>query len=185
MTREQFIELLAKGEYEIKMEKECACSFNWEIKGGELIPNIDPDMCWVGKILYMYDATTGRQEPIIQNVAYEALEELDLPDMSDIDLQEIIEEYDLDMFFNENTEENDEHDRRQYESLVEWLEESDYDFYIDPRRGFENEYDCVLASKDADVDEDYESVTAEDWAERYLEKNNAATKYYIGFELID
>ena len=185
MERKQFIELLEKGEYEIKMEKECNCDFNWEIKGEGLIPNINSDMCWVGKILYMHDADTGRQEPIIQNIAYEALEGLELPDISDIDLQEIIEEYDLDMFFNEDAEANDEHDRRQYESLVEWLKESDYDFYINPRRGFVNEYDCVLAAKDADVDEDYESVTAEDWAERYLEKGDAVTKYYIGFELID
>jgi len=184
MEKQDFLSLIKEGKYEIKSESECGCGFSWAIQNGELTPNVDGDMCWFGRVLYMLDSKTGLRVPIIQNIAFESLEAVDVKDITDLELREVIEGYHLDMFFDENTETNDDHERRELNSLVEWLEESEYDFYIDPRRGFANEYDCVLAQKGSAVD-GMESVAAQDWAERYLEKGDAATKYFVGFNLID
>ena len=189
MEKELFLKELEAGNYEIKMEKECGCAISWEIKGGELVKDIDSDCCWVGMVLYMTDAD-GKTQPILENVAFDELTEVNLK-IKHRELREWLEENGLydriisEMAFDENSEENDRHEQKELESLVEWLGESECDLYVDRRRGFVNEYTCVLVAKDAEVDDDLESVTAQDWAERYLEKGDAATEYSIGFMMIN
>ena len=92
------------------------------------------------------------------------------------------------MSFDEDKETNYKHEDNLKESLLNYIEENEYTCYIRYPRNFANEYDCILVSKNAekeDVPEDAEEITAEEFAERYLKKDTATTKYCIGFELID
>ena len=81
-------------------------------------------------------------------------------------------------------EENISHTNAQTESLIEWLKESKYDLYIDPERGFANEYTCLLVAKDVEEDDNWEFVDAEEWVNKYFYNGNAATEAFVSFALI-
>jgi len=89
---------------------------------------------------------------------------------------------------------NDLHDKRKREALVNWLEKNThlrtYTYYP---RAFANEYVCVLLAlpyycykKDSLWIPGYwYPRTAEEWAEMYLRKDTDGTQFDIGFELIN
>lgn len=192
MRKEELLEALKAGEYEIKMESDCGCSIWWDIKGGELIPEISSDCCWVGNVLYVKDPKTGEEVAIAEQLAYEPFNEVGAG-MTTEEFRAMLEENDLehiidDMQFDEENEDNMDHDKKMEETLVEFIEENEYRCFVRYPRNFANEYDCILVAKDVDDDDvpdDAEEITAEEFAEKYLRKDDAATKYYIGFELIE
>jgi hypothetical protein len=192
MKKEQVLEALKNGNYEIKMEHECGCAIDWVIKHGELQPDISSDCCWMGKVLYIKNLETGITEPIFENVAYEPMRMINA-EITKREFEDMLEEnellYILDkMSFDEDKETNYKHEDNLKESLLNYIEENEYTCYIRYPRNFANEYNCILVSKNAekeDIPEDAEEITAEEFAERYLKKDTATTKYCIGFELID
>lgn len=178
ITKKELLQAIENGNYEVKMESECNCVFHWDIECGELIADIDSDCCQVGNILYV----AGK--PVYQNIQYEAPESL----INGLDVYEILINSDYYKILEEcnigDNEENKEHENKLQESLIDWLNESGFDFYIDPERGFGNEYTCLLVENKLKIEEEWESVTAEKWVEMYLEKRNNITKYFIGFRVV-
>jgi len=192
MRRKELLEALKAGEYEIKMESDCGCGIWWDIKGGELIPEISSDCCWVGNVLYVKDPKTGEEVAIAEQLAYEPFNEVDAG-MTTEEFRAMLEENDLehiidDMQFDEDNAENEDHNDELERTLVEFIEENEYKCYIRYPRNFYNEYDCILVTKDADEEDipnDAEEIDVEKFADKYLREDNAMTKYYIGFELIE
>lgn len=167
------------GNFEVKHEADCNCGFDWEIVGGQLRDVGESDYCWVGNILYVAG------EGVFQNISGEPLEST-----GDLDVQAILEDMDRYDILEEVTrldekEESPEHIDREHESLVEWLEESGYDLYIRYPRNFGNEYDCILAAKGREPEEDWEPQTPEQWASEYLRRPDTMTQVFRGFVLAE
>jgi hypothetical protein len=192
MTREQLLEALEWGDYKIKMESDCGCGIWWDIKDGELRPEISTDCCWVGNVLYVTNPETGEDEVIAEQIAFEPFREAGAG-MTTEEFRSMLEENELeyiidDMQFDENNTENEDHNDKLEQTLVEFIEENEFKCYIRYPRNFGNEYNCILVTKDADeedIPDDAEEIDAEKFADKYLREDNALTKYYIGFELID
>jgi len=183
------IAFIRMDKYEIRKEFECNCSFDWYIKNGQLHDGCDPDGCWVGNILYV------NGKPIAQDIQGESIEALveltgyeDTVYPKDWDLFAILEDL-VPGIINDlcipDSEDNSAHDERIMDSLIEWLKDSKFDFYVNPERGFANEYTCVLANKGVEVGDDLEDVTAEEWAERYLYRGDPITHAYVYFAYIE
>jgi len=177
---EDFRSAIQAGNYEVRHEAECGCGFDWEIVGGQLRDTGESDYCWVGNILYVDG------EPVLQNIAGEQ----PLESTGDLDVQAILEDMDRYDILEEVTrldekEESQEHLDREHESLVEWLEESGYDLYIRYPRNFANEYDCILAPKGQEPEEDWEPQTPEQWASEYLRRPDTVTQVFRGFLLAE
>jgi len=171
---------IQKGIYEIKLESDCHCCFNdWVFNGDRLIPDLSYDACWVGKVLYVDG------EPVLQNIVGEPIESL----VDDIDVEELLQEMDrydiLEQMSVPDDEENESHTKRQYESLVEWLQERIEEgkkLYIHHPRNFGNEYTCIIAAADAEIDDNWDEVSLEEWAEWYLKEDTPITEYSIGYK---
>lgn len=176
---EAFRAAIQDGKFEIRHEADCNCGFAWEIVGGQLRDTGESDGCWTGNILYVDG------EAVLQNIAGEPLEsvgELDVESiLSDMDRYDIIE----DVTRLDENEESTEHLEREHDSLVEWLEESGYDLYICYPRKFANEYDCILAAKGREPDEDWDPLTPEQWASEYLRRPDTVTQVFRGFLLAE
>ncbi|WP_054692487.1 hypothetical protein [Syntrophomonas palmitatica] len=188
MSINDLIDFIRAGKWEINLESECYCQFDWRIEDSRLIETTQSDECWIGNVLYINDEAVAQE---IQGEAQEQLIELcDYDDTvypDDWDLFDILQDLNpeiLDELRLSNEAINEEHRERQYKALVKWLSESGYDLYINPERGFSNEYTCILAAKDTEVDANLEPVTAKEWAGRYLNIGDAATTAYVGFALI-
>lgn len=190
MSVSNLIDFIREGKWEIKEESDCYCQFDWEVVGDRLEDKTSSDECWIANVLYV------NGESVAQEVQFESREELvELCDYDDTvydseewDLFEILN--DLNPKITQNLrmsdfEENETHSEKKLEALIEWLKESDYDLYINPERGFANEYTCILSPKGSDVDDELESVSAQEWAERYLYSGDAATEAFVGFALLD
>lgn len=177
MNKEEIMEALKKGNYRIERESDCNCYFDWKIdKNIGLINDGYADECWVGNILYINEV------PIAQQIIFEPFEVL----IKDISIEDF-EENDLDNIINkmhvdDNTI-NEMHDNREKESLINYIIDNGYTCYIRYLRNFSNEYDCILAKSGAKV-EDAEEVTPEIFVEKYLQKDDIMTQYFIGFEFI-
>lgn len=180
LTKEQFIEGIKSGNYEVKLENECNCCFDWNIKDGRLVDEGDSDCCWVGHILYVANV------PVYQDMQFEAREDL----IKGLDVYKLLTEeldrWDIEEAMNtSDSEENEEHTRRKSETLIEWLKESEYKFYIHYPRNFANEYDCILVAPGAEIKEEWTEINPEEWAENYLWNGNASTEAFNGFVLAD
>ena len=189
MSVSNLIGFIRAGKWEIKMEGDCYCQFDWQVQGGRFIETTESDECWIGNVLYINGIAAAQEiqgearEQLVDLFGYDDTffpEEWDLFDILNDMNSEIVDELRI-----SDAEINEEHREKQEKALVEWLKESGYDLYINPERGFGNEYTCILAVKDVEVDESLESVTPEDWAERYLYIGDAATTAYVSFALID
>jgi len=181
MKKEDILKALKEGNYEIKRESDCRCYIKWNIRNGKLECTESGDECWVAKILYI----DGK--PIIQHVVYEPIEIL-INDLTIKEFNDMIYDNNLDyiidkMDFETYEEENDAHEAKVKEFLIDYINDHNYSCYIRYPRNFSNEYNCVLAEQEAKV-KDAEEVTPEIFVEKYLQKDDIMTQYFIGFEFI-
>lgn len=191
MNKKQLVKSLKAGNYKIEMDKDCCCSISWYIEDGNLYNRIDEGGCYVRSLLSVTDEN-GEEKEIAEEVAHEPLNYLGF-DMSTDEFIGLLEENDLkrildEMRFSDDHEENDVHNKRVLESLIDFLKYDDYTCYIRYPHDFANEYDCILVNNDVDEDEipeGAEKVDAERFADAYLESGDSATKYYIGFQVIE
>lgn len=189
MERQHLLDQLKAGNYRIETQDDCGCNVWWQIHNGELVPEISSDCCWVGNVLYVKNPE-GKEEIIAEQIAFEPFREIGA-EMTTDEFRTMLEDNGLehiidDMQFNENEAENESHEGKLHQSLVDYLEENKYLTAVVYPRDFANEYDCILAEPGTDLDlDDVETVTHEKWAKMYLRKDDAATKMYIGFKLIE
>ena len=177
MNKNTIIKALRNGEYEIREESECNCNIEWGIEecceDYILIPNITSDQCWIGKVLYITDKDIEEQ-PIAQNIICYPMESL----VNGVDINEIEEIFDneTNKIFSEEIgidedKDNEDHDNEMKETLLDFIKD--------------NEYTCILVDKSFNTDKlqvNAEELTHEEWVEKYLKKDDAATKYYTGFK---
>lgn len=191
MNKITIIKALKNGKYEIREECECNCNIEWGIEEccGDyiLIPNITSDQCWIGKVLYITDKNIEEQ-PIAQNIICYSMESL----VNGVDINEIEEIFDnetnkifsVEMGIDEDKD-NEDHDNEMKETLLDFIKDNEYKCYIYYPRNFSNEYTCILVDKSFNTDKlqvNAEELTHEEWVEKYLKKDDAATKYYTGFK---
>lgn len=177
MTIEDIKKALESGEYRIKHEEDCCCSFNWELSGDELIDNASGDECWEGNILYVGDTA------IAQAIRFDRIETLiDGLNLDDID-EDILDAMRMsDILGPGESSNNDRHEERRRDELIDYLMECGYILDEDEERGFANEYTMILR----EPEEGGEEVTttreeAEKWADSYLYCGDAATEAFNGF----
>ena len=164
------LEKIESGDYQIEHDKNCGCTFSWEInRSGELIDNVDGNECWQGMVLYV----VGIDEPIAQTIQYEhcevlaeGLDEDDIPD-------EIWDAMKID-----GDETNPAHENSRRDSLIDWLLNSDYILDRDDDRGFANEYTMILRDP---AEDDESTLSAEEWADCFLYDGDSATVAYTSF----
>jgi len=182
MTRDDIITALADGNYRIEHAEDCNCSFAWDIDGDTITDNCTSDECWEGNILYVGD------EMIAEAIRYGECRTLtDLVDADDIP-DEIWDTMRMsDTVQQGDSADNDTHERNRRDALVDWLTElvadDGYRLMRDNDRGFANEYTVILVSPDADpddIDDDWDELTPEQWADEYLYNGDAATEAYNG-----
>jgi len=200
----KIIQNLETGNYQIKYREYCDCRFYWYLNNdGKLecdIQSTDGD-CWFDNALVMddlvldvgndgiiacYDAYFGLN--VAFNTSHAAEQEI-VKAIKNSDAYEKL----TDGIYSPDAN-NDLHDRRKRESLVNWLEKNTHlQTYTYYPRAFANEYACVLLvlpyycyDKDSLWIPGYwYPKSAEEWAEMYLRKDTDGTQYDIGFELVN
>jgi hypothetical protein len=186
MTREEMIKAIEDGNYEIKHEEDCSCSFDWHIEGDQLDDGCYGNECWEGNILYV------GEEMIAQSIRYDVHREMltDVIDEDDIP-DEIWDEMRMsDMVEQGDSANNDTHERRRKDALIEWLTQlvaDGYELKRNNERGFANEFSVVLVSPDADpdeIDDDWDDLTVDEWADGYFYSGDAATQDFSGHKVI-
>lgn len=185
MKKEEIIAALEAGNYKIEHREDCNCSFDWHIEGNGIDDGCDGNECWEGNILVVGG------EDIAQHIRYDRSEVLtDLIDADDIP-DAIWDEMRMsDMVEQGESANNDTHERNRRNALIEWLEQliSDgYSLMRDNERGFANEFTVILVSPDAnpdDIDDDWDELTAEEWADDYFYTGDAATQDFSGCKVI-
>ncbi len=196
LSKEQIITALRAGDYSINFESDCSCSIVWEIEQLKqdydtyfgLQPDIVSDCCWIGKVLSI--TINGESEAIAENIAYEPLNSL-VKNISYEEIEEIFDEVtgkslSQEMMFDENRG-NPDHEKRLKESLIDFINENEYKCYIHYPRNFGNEYTCILTEKDVPQDKThkFDNITAEEFADMKLKKEDVLTKYYRSFDFIE
>jgi hypothetical protein len=186
MTREEIIKEIEDGNYEIKHEEDCSCSFDWRIEGDHIDDGCWGNDCWEGNILYIGD------EMIAQSIRYgrnremltDVIDEDDIPD-------EIWDEMRMsDMVEPGESVNNDTHERNRRATLIEWLTQlvdEGYSLKRDNERGFANEFSVILVSPDADPDEindDWDDLTIDEWANDFFYCGDAVTQDFSGHKVI-
>jgi len=143
MKKQDIINALKKGKYEIRREYDCDCRMNWLIKDGQLYNDYYEDSCWLGNILYV------KRVPIAQYIRYEKPESL----IDTIAVSDIPDEIWNDMMISEIRTRgegiNPLHDKKERQSLIDYLTNlvsQGWKMYIDSLRGFANEYILYLVS---------------------------------------
>lgn len=185
MTKQDIIDALEAGNYTIEHREDCGCSFDWRIDGDTINDNCESDECWEGNVLVVDG------EDIAQHIRYESAEVLtDLIDADDIP-NDIWDKMSMsDMVERGESANNDTHERNRREALIEWLDQmcdDGYRLWRDNERGFANEFTVILVSPDADpddIDDEWDELTAEEWADEYLYNGDAATEAYNGCRVI-
>lgn len=191
MNKNTIIKALRNGEYEIREESECNIEWGIEECYGDYVlnPNIVSDQCWIGKVLYITD-DKGEEQPIAQNIICYPMESL--VNNENIDIDEIEEIFDnetnkifsVEMGIDEECD-NESHNDEMKDTLLDFINDNELICYICYPRNFSNEYTCILVDKSFNTDKlpaNAEKLTHEEWVKKYLKKNDAATKYYIGFK---
>lgn len=180
VDRSDIINKIEAGEYKIEHEEDCSCRIDWDIDGnGELREDVDSDCCWEGNILYIGD------EAIAQSIRYEESKVL----VDGIDRDDIPEEIWGEMRMGEVVERGesqncDTHEANRREALIDWLMESNYILGRDDGRGFANEYTMILREvAEGETAPEITEEKAEEWADQFLYRGDAATEAFVGFRL--
>ena len=188
MTKEEVLKAIQEGRYTITCEEECGCMLNWSIENGDLVLDIDSDFCWVGNILRIDDEVIaenildGYPNYFVEDFSFEDIfHPLNFTDYDDDGICDCYEEF---KYFDIYTE-NETHKKNVYTLLVKFIEENNYDCYVEFPRNFSNEYTCILARKGARRPDNARPLTPEQFADYYLEEDDAATKYYKGFDFVE
>lgn len=182
MKKLEIINALKKGNYAITIENDCGCIIEWEIMNGNITHERSSfDACWVGIILKI----NGNEEPIAESIYGESFNIL----VNDIEKSDIPEEIIDEMHTGNDWPENDTHDAKVKKGLVDFLEEQITEgakLYRDNLRGFANEYTCIFvqANSDAEINQDWDELSSEEWASEFLYKGDDATQAYNSHEVI-
>lgn len=199
----KIIKNLETGNYRIEYREYCDCRFYWYLNDGKLdcdIQSTDGD-CWYDNVLIMddlaldvgnagiiacYDEYFGLN--VTFNVSRDVEQEI-LKLIKDSDAYQQLTDG-----IHSPDANNDLHDRRKREALVNWLEKNVHlNLYTYYPRDFANEYVCVLLvlpyycyKKDSlQVPAHWYPKTAEKWAEMFLQKDTDGTRYDKGFKLVN
>ena len=190
----KIIRAVAENTYKITTESECSCHIRWSLdddhfQGRKLLqPDVDMDCCWIGFICRV----DGEQ--VAQHIYGEGFEWL-VPVYKNIDGFEDAEEKLMDEMdisdFSFDKGRVPQHEDKKREKLVEYLTElvsKGYKLYIDPERGFANEYTNVIVAPDADADEvgdDWYEEEPEKWADEFLYEGDDATQAFTSFTYVE
>jgi hypothetical protein len=186
MDRKEIIAALQAGNYKIEHREDCNCSFDWSIEGDTITDNCYGNECWEGKVLIV-----GGEE-IAESIRYDASRVL-IDDLGDDDIpDDIWDEMRMsDMVEQGDSANNDTHESNRRDALICWLEQlvadDKYRLMRDNERGFANEFVVILVSPDADpedIDDDWDELTVEEWADQYLYSGDAATQDFSGCKVI-
>jgi len=181
MDKNQLLEALKMGNYEIKLDCNCGCDISWHIDNGMLNLDVSGDDCWIANILCINDVI------IAEFPAHGYFESVDAG-MSTDELNKMLEDNGIEHIISDMCPsgclENLEHIDRVTKELISFIKDNGYYCYIRYPRDFANEYVCILAEKDINV-EDAEEIDADEFTFRYLRQDDGTTKYYIGFSYID
>ena len=185
MEKTEIIAALESGNYEIKHAEDCSCSFDFRIEGDQIIEDVDGNECWEGMVLYIGG------EMIAEKIRYDGHNMLtDLIDADEIP-DEIWDEMSMgDMVARGESPNNDTHERNRREALIDWLNDlvdEGYRLMRDNDRGFANEFTVILVSPGTDpeeIDDDWDEISAEKWADEYLYNGDAATEAYNSAKVI-
>lgn len=173
---------LESGDYTIEDEGECLCNFYFDFENDQVVENLDSDECWEGRVLRV------NGEPIAENIRYGEFKMLtDIIDEEDIpydvwDEMRISEGESLD---------SDVHEDNKRKALIDWLNELVGEGYLlmkDKGRGFANEYTLILVSPEAEkenIDDDWDELDVDDWADAYLYRGDAATQVYTSTKVVE
>ncbi len=185
MEKNEIIAALENGNYEIKHDEDCSCSFDFRIDGDQIIEDVDGNECWEGMILYVGGEMIAEKIRFGEShMLTDAINPDDIPD-------EIWDKMRMsDMVERGESANNDTHEANRRESLVYWLNglaDKGYRLMRDNDRGFANEYTVILVSPKTDPDEigdDWDELDAEKWADEYLYNGDAATEAYNSAKVI-
>jgi hypothetical protein len=175
--------LITSQDYEIRHDQSCCCHTTWGLPTYDpdrLTEITDPDDCWVCNILVVDGVD------VAQYVQHEGMEML-VDDISVHDLPEVI----VEAMTISDDDDNSDHASNRRDSLVDYLRELEshgYRLMRNNDRGFSNEYTCIIVAPDADPDDvsdNWDDLSADDWADEYLYGGDAATQAYVSFRLID
>ena len=185
MDKKEIIKAIEDGNYKIEHAENCNCCFDWRISADGIEDGCDGNECWEGNILYVDSEMIA--ESIRNNGRNMLVSEISADDIP----EEIWDKMRIsDMVNQGESPNNDTHEANRRDSLIEWLETLIVDGYRlmrDNERGFANEFTVVLVSPDADADaigDDWDELTAEEWADQYLYRGDAATQDYSGCKVI-
>ena len=191
MTKKEIIDAITDGNWEIKHAENCNCSFAFRIEGDMIVEDVDGDECWESNSLTIDGELTMEGEMIAEHVRYEsrnvltdAITEDDIPEdiWDDMAMSDVVEQGD--------SPDCDAHEIARKSTLIEWLDKMVTDGYRlmrDNERGFANEYTVLLVSPDADaddIDDDWDTLSTEDWADEYLYAGDAATTAHNSVRVI-
>lgn len=178
MDKKQVVELLNSGDFEIEYCEDCNCLFDWHIdEDCELSDNVESSGCWDSNVLFV----TGRDEPIAEFIRHEGLS-IRIDDMFEYDIpHHILDEMRLlsDVVERGETGNPEVHNEKRKTTLVEYLMECGYELDMDDNRGFANEYTMILRDTGEPI---YPTLDeAEEWADSYLYRGDAATESFVNF----
>ena len=214
MLVKRIIENLKNEDYRVEYREHCDCRFDWRLEKDELVCDIastDGD-CWYDNVLIMDDLAGqcddvlrvgsdgisdgiiaindpyfGLTVPLInanRDVVQEIVNAIVFSDAHQILIDGI----------NSPDANNDLHDRRKREALVNWLSDNEYlRTYVYYPSDFANEYVCVLLvlphhyfiADYLQIPAHWYPKSADKWAEMFLQKDTDGTRYDIGFELFN
>lgn len=178
-------EKMATGEYTIEKRSNCNCSFDWDIRDGQLDDGCMSDECWEGNVLVIdgFDIAESIRYGESRVLA-DALKYDDIPDniWDDMRMSNMVQQGE--------SPNSDAHESSKRDSLIDYLSsliDDGYRLMRDNQRGFANEYTCILVrpgTGDEDINDGWDELDAETWADEYLYNGDAATQAYNGFDII-
>ena len=180
---ENYKKAIIDGKYRIEIGSSCMCTHDWTLIGDNRLDyTASGDDCWVCSEMQIDNNTVilRNQYDSMDAWAYKPLSpdqhqaQLALIDWIYDEMPEIATEMDGDDI------DNDIHNDRKRDALIDFIIDNGYGCRIDHPRDFANEYTCVLIEGGQATQED-----AEAWADSYLANGDDATKMYIGFSFED
>lgn len=202
----KIIENLEVGNYRIVPHEKCECEFNWGFTREKFECRVANKDCWHGNVLIMDNLAELRDRTLRINregviATYERRGGLKVLVDTDDDVQEriakAIKESDAYAQLTAGISALDcLHNRREYESLVNWLEKNVHlNLYV----RFENanddsasEYTCIMLAMSPELFEpdklhvprNWYAHSPEEWAEMYLRKDDAVIVRFLLKEVI-
>jgi hypothetical protein len=176
LTRDQIIDALGSGNYEINTDSACDCVVSRIDEHGQI--DLDSNECWYARALYIDD------ELIAEYIQFDGLK-MHTDEITDADL------YNMDEIMDElqinDTDDNPSHDMtRILEDYFDGYPEAK--FYRDNARGFANEYEIIADlegnADPEDINDEWDIIDAAEAAREIAYDGDAATQAFNSFRLL-